>query len=332
MKIHEKYIKRCLEIAGNNTGFSAPNPTVGAVIIHNDKIISEGFTSKHGGPHAEVNAINNVKDKSLLKECTIYVSLEPCSHFGKTPPCSHKIVEVGIKKVVIGCLDENPVVKGNGVKYLKEHNCEVIVGVLEKECQFFHRRFFTNQLKKRPYIILKWAESQDGFIAPLAKDEKKPVWISNPYSRILTHKWRTEEHAILVGKNTVIEDNPSLTSREYYGRNPIRFTIDLNDKLNTNYNLFNNDSDTFKITKDNISSESLNDILEYIYSKKIFSVIIEGGTNTLERFIKDNLWDEARIFTGNNTLNNGIKAPKLSRKIHSEKNILNDKLTIYIND
>ena len=169
-------------------------------------------------------------------------------------------------------------------------------------------------------------------IYPLYLKMKKPVWISNPYSRTLTHKWRTEEHAILVGKNTVIEDNPSLTSRDYYGRNPIRFTIDLNDKLSENYNLFNTESKTFKITKSNISNESLNDILDYIYSKKIFSIIIEGGTYTIERFINENLWDEARVFVGNNNMQNGVKSPNLPSKIFSEKTILNDKLKTYFND
>ena len=213
MKIHEFYILRCIEIAQNGLGTTAPNPMVGAVIVHENKIMGEGFTSPFGGPHAEVNAINSVADKSLLPQSTIYVTLEPCSHFGKTPPCADLIVKHKIPRVVIGLLDPHDKVAGKGVKKLMDAGCEVTVGVLEKECREHHKRFLTFQEKKRPFIILKWAETADGFIAPektLRSQNKEPYWITNTYSRQLVHKWRTEEQAILVGTNTVLDDNPKL--------------------------------------------------------------------------------------------------------------------------
>ena len=199
-----------MQLAKNGIGTTRPNPSVGAVIAYNDKIIGEGFTSSYGGNHAEVNAINSVKNKALLKESTIYVTLEPCSHFGKTPPCADLIVKHQIKNVVIGCVDTNSLVAGKGIERLQNAGINVEVGVLEKECLEHHKRFFTVQNKKRSYIILKWAETKDGFIAPLEKDEQKPVWISNSYSQLLVHKWRSKEHAILVGTNTVIADNPEI--------------------------------------------------------------------------------------------------------------------------
>ena len=217
MKTHETYIKRCIEIAKNGLGLTAPNPMVGSVIVHNNKIIGEGYTSAYGGNHAEVNAINSVKHKELLKDATLYVSLEPCSHFGKTPPCSDLIVKHQIPNVVIGCMDDNVQVAGKGIAKLKAAGCNVTVGVLETKCKQHHKRFFTFHNKKRPYIILKWAETADGFIAPKTKNEKKPVWITNTYSRQVVHKWRAEEQAILVGTNTVLEDNPSLTVRDWTG-------------------------------------------------------------------------------------------------------------------
>ena len=239
MKIHEKYINRCLQIAKNGLGTTRPNPMVGAVIVYNEKIIGEGFTSPYGQAHAEVNAINAVKDKSLLSQSTIYVTLEPCSHYGKTPPCSDLIIDNKIPNVVIGCIDDNPEVAGKGIQKLRDAGCNVIVGVLEKDCKTHLKRFFTFHNKKRPYIILKWAETKDGFIAPQTKDEQKPVWITNIYSRQLVHKWRAEEQAILVGTNTVIEDNPSLTVRDWYGNNPIRIVLDRNSKLDTSFSVFN---------------------------------------------------------------------------------------------
>ena len=225
---------------------------VGCVIVQANTVIGEGFTSEYGGNHAEVNAIHSVKDKSLLKQATLYVTLEPCSHQGKTPPCSDLIIECNIPNVVIGCIDDNKKVAGKGVEKLKNAGCNVLVGVLEQECRTHHKRFFTFHNKKRPYIILKWAETQDGFIAPKTKQTTKPVWITNPYSIQLVHKWRSEEQAILVGTNTVLEDNPTLTVRHWTGQNPIRIVIDKTKRLSKTLNVFNNEAQTILISEKNV--------------------------------------------------------------------------------
>ena len=307
---------------------------VGCVIVHNNKIISEGFTSAYGGNHAEVNAINSVNDKSLLKEATLYVTLEPCSHYGKTPPCSDLIVAYKIPNVVIGCLDDNEKVAGKGVEKLKNSGCNVVVGVLEDQCKQHHKRFFTFHNKKRPYIILKWAETLDGFIAPKTKDELKPVWITNPISRQLVHKWRAEEQAILVGTNTVLQDNPTLTVRDWTGENPTRIVLDEKNILSRDLNVFNNESETIIITEKDIdfSNPVASQINKVLHQNNINSVIIEGGAQTLQTFIDANLWDEARVFTGNVEFKEGVKAPKLSGKLITEQMIDNDTLKFYLND
>ncbi|WP_282032469.1 bifunctional diaminohydroxyphosphoribosylaminopyrimidine deaminase/5-amino-6-(5-phosphoribosylamino)uracil reductase RibD [Winogradskyella eximia] len=334
MTTHETYIKRCLQIAKNGLGTTRPNPMVGAVIVHNDLIIAEGYTSAYGGNHAEVNAINAVKDKSLLTKCTLYVTLEPCSHFGKTPPCSDLIVKHKIPNVVIGCIDDNPEVAGKGIAKLKASGCNVIVGVLEAECKAHHKRFFTFHNKKRPYIILKWAETADGFMAPIKKDEKKPVWITNKYSRQLVHKWRAEEQAILVGTNTVTEDNPSLTVRDWSGENPIRVVLDRTSKLNSDYSIFNDEAKTLRVTNKDIDFEKpiAIQIADVLFKQNINSIIIEGGSQTLQTFIDENLWDEARVFTGNTSFKTGIKVPELIGNLISESQIKNDLLKIYAKD
>lgn len=334
MKTHEFYIKRCIEIAKNGLGATRPNPMVGSVIVHNNKIIGEGFTSSYGGNHAEVNAINSVKHKNLLKKATIYVTLEPCSHYGKTPPCSDLIIKHQIPNVVIGCLDDNVLVAGKGIEKLKNAGCQVTVGVLEDECKTHHKRFFTFHNKKRPYIILKWAETTDGFIAPETKNIQKPVWITNSYSRQLVHKWRAEEQAILVGTNTVLQDNPSLTTRDWTGEHPIRVVLDAKNKLSKDLAVFNNEARTISITKSDIdfSKQVAQQICELLYQENITSIIIEGGAKTLQTFIDENLWGEARIFTGNATFKNGTKAPEFSGRLISEKQIINDILKIYTND
>lgn len=334
MQIHEYYIKRCLQIAKNGLGTTRPNPMVGALIVHNNKIIGEGFTSPYGGLHAEVNAINAVKDKLLLKDSTIYVLLEPCSHFGKTPPCSDLIIKHGIPNVIIGCVDDNPEVAGKGIAKLKAHGCNVIVGVLEKECKAHLKRFFTFHNKKRPYVILKWAQSQDGFIAPLHKNDRKPVWITNIYSRQLVHKWRAEEQSILVGSKTVVDDNPSLTIRDYEGQNPVRIVLDLNNKLNDNYRIFDTSAKTIKLTNKELSiNEPLaSQICCTLYQGNINSVIVEGGAKTLQTFIDEDLWDEARLFIGKTQFREGLKAPKFEGKLVSEQHINDDCLKIYRND
>jgi diaminohydroxyphosphoribosylaminopyrimidine deaminase/5-amino-6-(5-phosphoribosylamino)uracil reductase len=346
---HEKYIERCIELAKNGLGTSYPNPLVGSVIVYDNKIIGEGWHRKAGEPHAEVNAINSVKDKSLLKKATIYVSLEPCSHFGMTPPCSDLIIKNRIPNVVIGTVDPNVKVAGNGIKKLIAAGVKVSVGILGDECNELNKRFFTFHQKKRPYIILKWAESQDGFIAPdatfrkaLNNNEKKPIWITSPYSRQLVHKWRSEEQAILVGTQTVIDDNPKLDIRDWTGNNPIRLVLDQNKRIPSNSNVFENQSKTIIFTKTTggINKEKLTfDIIDFrkniaqqlaeaMYRHQIQSVIIEGGRQTLQTFIDVNLWDEARVFSGNTIFTEGIKAPALSKSYCKKKLIGQDELII----
>lgn len=338
-------MRRCLELAERGIGTARPNPSVGAVIVHNNKIIGEGFTSEYGGPHAEVNAVKSVKDTSLLKGATMYVTLEPCSHFGKTPPCANMIVDNGIPNVVIGTVDTNSLVAGKGINILESNGCNVTIGVLEEECKQQHKRFFTVQNKKRPYVILKWAQTQDNFIAPKEKLENRPVWISNEFSKQLVHKWRSEEHAILVGTNTVTDDNPLLNVRSWYGNNPVRIVIDKKLKLQHHLNIFNKEVKTIVITGENKSNEDnllyekidftkdvASQICEVLQKNKIQSVIIEGGTQTLQTFINANLWDEARVFIGKNSFLEGIKAPILNLVPTFEQKIQSDILRTYIND
>ena len=332
MNTHEDYIKRCLHLAKNGLGTTQPNPMVGAVIVCNHKIIGEGFTSPYGSNHAEVNAINAVADKSLLSQSKIYVTLEPCSHYGKTPPCSDLIISHKIPEVIIGCVDDNPKVAGRGIQKLKAAGCKVTVGVLEKECQIHHKRFFVFHNKKRPYVILKWAQTQNGFIAPKSKLVTAPVWITNPYSRQLAHKWRAEEQAILVGTNTIVEDNPSLTVRDWEGKNPLRIVLDNTKKLPPHYRVFKNEVQTIKITKDLINYQLpvAGQICDLLYEKNINSVIIEGGTKTIQTFVDENLWDEARIFIGETEFHKGIKAPSISGIQTSSTSIKGDTLHIYV--
>ena len=347
MKIHEKYINRCIEVAKNGLGTTYPNPLVGSVIVYNDEIIGEGWHKKAGEPHAEVNAINSVKDKSLLSKATIYVSLEPCSHFGKTPPCSDLIVANKIPNVVIGTVDPNEKVAGKGIAKLLEAGINVTVGILETECNELNKRFFTFHTKKRPYIILKWAETVDGFIAPIAKDEQKPIWITNKHSRQLVHKWRTEEQAILVGTNTVLDDNPSLNARDYSGNNPIRIILDKSGKIDSKFHVKDNSIKTIILTETEMfqSSENcfyekccfdenlIDSILLILVKHQIQSIIIEGGSLTIQSFIDKNLWDEARILKGELVFKNGVKAPTIKRStIKSQNHILSDELIYITND
>ena len=333
MKIHEKYIKRCIELAKNGLGTTYPNPLVGSVVVYNDKIIGEGWHKKAGKPHAEVNAINSVKDKSLLFKATIYVSLEPCSHFGKTPPCCNLILANNIPNVVIGTMDPFAKVAGNGIKKLVEAGKNVTVGILEDECNKLNKRFFTFHNKKRPYVILKWAESLDGFIAPLTKVKKEPVWITNEYSRQLVHKWRSEEQAILVGTNTVIDDNPSLTTRDWTGNSPIRIVLDQNNRISKENHIFDNQAKTILLsgTEIDYSKKISIQIADYLFNNNIQSVIIEGGRQTLQTFIDENIWDEARIFKGKKPLIKGIKAPIIKCKNVKQQTILEDELLIFFN-
>ena len=345
MNNHEDYIARCIELAKNGFGTTYPNPMVGSVIVYNGEIIGEGWHQKAGEPHAEVNAIRSVKDPSLLDKATIYVSLEPCSHFGKTPPCCDLIIKNKIPNVVIGTVDSNIKVAGNGIKRLQEAGANVIVGVLEKECYELNQRFFTFHEKKRPYIILKWAETQDGFIAPLQKEEQKPVWITNLNSRQLVHKWRTEEQAILVGTQTVIDDNPQLNARDWEGNNPIRVVIDQNHRIPKTAHVFDNQTKTIVFSNKKSTPSLKNTILEVIdfqqniaqqivdklFQHQIQSVIIEGGAQTLQTFIDANLWDEARVFIGNCTFEKGVKAPVLNTSPFKKEKIGTDELLIIRN-
>ena len=315
-------------------GSTAPNPMVGCVIVVNDQIIAAGYTSPYGGAHAEVNAIQSVKDVSLLHKATLYVTLEPCAHFGKTPPCSDLIIAHKIPRVVIGCVDEHDKVCGKGIAKLKAAGCEVTVGVLETECKAHHKRFFTYHTKKRPYIILKWAESNDGFMAPLSKSETKPVWISNSYSRQLVHQWRAEEQAILVGANTVVQDNPSLTTREVEGPNPTRIVIDPKNSLAETYQVFNSDAKTIRLTSVEIDVQKplASEVCNALYIHQINSVIVEGGQKTLQAFIDENLWDEARIFSSDLKLAKGVSNPQINGTLVAETSIGSDCLKILTND
>ena len=345
MNNHEDYIARCIELAKNGFGTTYPNPMVGSVIVYNGEIIGEGWHQKAGEPHAEVNAIRSVKDPSLLDKATIYVSLEPCSHFGKTPPCCDLIIKNKIPNVVIGTVDSNIKVAGNGIKRLQEAGANVIVGVLEKECYELNQRFFTFHEKKRPYIILKWAETQDGFIAPLQKEEQKPVWITNLNSRQLVHKWRTEEQAILVGTQTVIDDNPQLNARDWVGNNPIRVVIDQNNRIPKTAHVFDNQIKTIVFSNKKSTPSLKNTIFEVIdfqqniaqqivdklFQNQIQSVIIEGGAQTLQTFIDADLWDEARVFIGNCTFEKGVKAPILNTTPFKKEKIGTDELLIIRN-
>lgn len=346
----EIYISRCLDIAKNGNALTKPNPSVGAVIVCDDKIIGEGYTSPFGGNHAEINALQSVADKRLLRQSTLYVTLEPCSHFGKTPPCANAIIKSDISRVVIGCLDPNPKVKGNGVSMLKQAGIDVNIGVLEEECIAHHKSFLTQHQSKRPYIILKWAQSKNGMIAPEIQKERKPFWISNPYSKQLVHKWRSEEQAILVGTNTVIKDNPKLTTRLWKGESPTRIILDSKLRLPLDSHIFDDSVKTIVIIDDSTSAEidktfhkthferikfgedTAKHILNVLFQYDIQSVIIEGGTQTLKTFIEENLWDEARVTIGDVVIENGIAAPQLQSKPLKEVVINTDIIRIFQND
>ena len=336
-----------MQIAKNGIGTTRPNPSVGAVIVYQNKIIGEGFTSPHGENHAEVNAINAVENKSLLKEATIFVTLEPCSHFGKTPPCADLIVKHQLKQVVIGCLDSNSLVAGKGVSHLENAGINVIVGVLETECRMHHKRFFKVQENKRPYIILKWAETKDGFVAPISKNENKPIFISNTYSQQLVHKLRSAEHAILVGTKTVLADNPKLNIRSWSGENPIRVVLDNTLRIPKNSNILDGSVKTIVITaakdKNIVSSKNLifeeidfskniaKQVCEVLSKYQIQSLIVEGGTQTLQTFIDEKLWDEALVFVGNTSFVKGVKSPIITKEF-KEEFIESDVLKRYTND
>ncbi|MBD3582734.1 bifunctional diaminohydroxyphosphoribosylaminopyrimidine deaminase/5-amino-6-(5-phosphoribosylamino)uracil reductase RibD [Flavobacterium selenitireducens] len=341
MREHEIYMERCLQLAANGLGMTYPNPIVGSVIVHEGKIIGEGWHRKSGEAHAEVNAVNSVKDKSLLKKATIYVTLEPCSHFGKTPPCCDLIIANEIPNVVVGCVDPNEKVAGKGVAKLLAAGKNVIVGILENKCIELNRRFFTFQNKKRPYVILKWAQSRDGFLGPTAKDDAKPVWLTNSHSRQIVHKWRTQEHAILVGTQTAIDDNPALTARDWFGKNPIRIVLDRSQRIPKENHIFDNQAKTIAFSEaplNGVETEVVTfdenlaaRLCKGLSGRDIQSVIVEGGSRLLQTFIDAGIWDEARVFKSDIVLGDGTKAPVFAQDPLQRHNIFGDELLIFRN-
>jgi diaminohydroxyphosphoribosylaminopyrimidine deaminase/5-amino-6-(5-phosphoribosylamino)uracil reductase len=344
VNLQQKYMFRCIQLAKNGLGTTYPNPLVGSVLVVADKIIGEGWHLEAGKAHAEVNAINSVVDESLLEKATIYVSLEPCSHYGKTPPCADLIIAKGIKNVVVGSTDPNPKVAGKGIIKLMKAGCKVSVGVLEKECDALNKRFFTFQNKRRPFIFLKWAESQDGYIAPKSRDKQAPAWITNTESRQRVHQMRAEEQSILVGTNTVFEDNPSLTTREAEGSNPTRVVLDRRLRISAWAAVLDGAVKTIVITEttgtpiDNVVYECIDfdtpiasQVCDVLFRHDIQSVIIEGGSQTLQTFIDAGLWDEAHIYKGTGSFSEGLRAPSIQGQNISEEKIKNDRLTILKN-
>lgn len=334
---HVLYMRRALELAEWGRGYVSPNPKVGCVIVHQDRIIGEGWHRAYGGPHAEVHAVNSVENQMLLPESTVYVTLEPCAHWGKTPPCANLLVEKKVKKVIIAATDSNPLVGGKGIEILKNAGIAVETGVLEEESRWQNRRFFTQIEKQRPYVILKWAQTEDGFVARENFDSK---WISNSQSRQLVHKWRAEEDSILVGKNTAAYDNPRLDVRDWVGKNPIRVVLDSHLGLPKNLNLFDQSIPTliFNTVKSEIienlewirlSEINPEVILKELHSRKIQSLIVEGGSHILRQFIDSGLWDEARVFTAISRFDRGISAPRLNQNPLETLTIGTDRLDIY---
>lgn len=343
------YIKRCLELAAKGMFQVAPNPMVGAVLVYKNHIIGEGWHQKYGQAHAEVNCINNVatEDKHLIKSATMYVSLEPCSHHGKTPPCVDLIIHNQIKKVVIGCVDAFTKVNGGGIKKLQNAGIETVLGDWQQECKNFNKRFFTFHEKKKPYIILKWAQTTDNKIAPLLQyNENERLLISNEYSNRLVHKWRSEEVAIMVGKNTALVDNPSLTNRYWYGNNPARIVIDKKLELPASLSIFNDDAKVFIFNqlKEEVAShvhyikisfekDVLQQIMQQCFQNNIQSVLVEGGAQLIQSLINEGLWDECRVITNTeSTIDKGLNAPILQNAIVKKSfRLLSDNVVFFEN-
>ncbi len=337
------FMKRALELARNASGNTRPNPLVGAVLVNNNIIIGEGYHVKAGEDHAELMAIKSAPG-DLLKEATLYVTLEPCSHYGKTPPCADMIVHKGIGRVVVGSGDTSSKVSGRGIEILKKGACEVEVGILEKECRELNKRFFTFHEKGRPYIILKWAESKDGFIDRSydRTDLSGPNWITGEEERVLVHKWRSQEHSILVGKNTLIKDNPSLTTRMWDGKNPLRVVLGGSGELPEELSVLcdNRPLLLFSERKINLKEKkeyslirnrenAIEEMIKELKNREIQSVMVEGGASVLNQFISKNLWDEARIFTGKPEFGSGIKSPFIQGQKTGEQLFKSSRL-IYI--
>lgn len=334
----ELYMQRAFELATLGRGNVSPNPLVGCVIVSGDKIIGEGWHQKYGEAHAEVNAIRSVNDVALLKQSTAYVNLEPCSHTGKTPPCADLLIHSSIRKVVIANEDSNPLVAGKGIKKLQEAGIEVIKGVLEKKGRELNQRFFTFVESERPYIILKWAQTADGF---MARENYESRWISNEFSRQLVHRWRSEEDAVLIGTKTAAHDNPHLSVRDWSGRNPLRIVIDRFLRLPKTLHLFDKSQKTicYNLLKheehDNLiyirldETNFMDHLIHDLFQRKIQSIIVEGGALTLNLFIRSGQWDEARIFSSTRSFGVGIEAPVLKGNLLVEEAIFDDTLKIY---
>ena len=342
----EQYMHRCLQLAVNGRATVKPNPMVGCVIVCNGKIIGEGYHQKYGEPHAEVNAINSVEDQSLFSESTLYVNLEPCAHHGKTPPCSDLIVEKKINKVVIGCQDSFAKVAGKGIEKMRKAGIDVVVGVLEEESLDINKAFFNFHSKKRPHIILKWAQTLDGFIdIDRKKDNAIGInWITDPIMKFAVHKWRSEESAILIGNGTLLNDNPQLDTREWCGKNPLRILLSADKDISKDYKLLDGSTSTivFSNSKDmhientefiaiKENSKAIYQVLNELYNRDIQSLIVEGGKETLQRFIDSNLWDEARVLIGDKTFGKGLTAPKINIKHCSSHRISKDTILTYNN-
>lgn len=347
MAQHQIYMQRCLELAALGAGWVSPNPMVGAVIVYAGKIVGEGYHQKYGEAHAEVNAVNQVVNANdnyaeMFRDATIYVSLEPCAHYGKTPPCADLIIKHQIPRVVVGCRDPFPQVDGKGIEKLLAAGIDVVTGVLEEECRWLNRRFFTRVQQQRPYIILKWAQTANSFFAPATGIQH---WITGPEAKKMVHQWRAEEDAILIGKNTALIDNPQLNVRLAEGRSPKRVVIDRRLELEGNLHLFDGSIETLifneiktdidgnlkYIALENFDHYLPQYIMYQLYMQDIQSVIIEGGAQTLNSFIKDGLWDEARIFTGQGTFINGVPAPIISGESGGQYAVGSDRLQIFYN-
>jgi diaminohydroxyphosphoribosylaminopyrimidine deaminase / 5-amino-6-(5-phosphoribosylamino)uracil reductase len=344
---HEFFMKRCLELAAAGFGRVAPNPLVGCVIVHDGRIIGEGFHRKYGEAHAEVHAIDSVREKNFLQDSVLYVNLEPCAHRGKTPPCADLIMQWRIPTVVTACHDPNPLVSGQGVQKLQAAGVEVVQGILKKEAEELNRRFFTFHTRKRPYVILKWAQSMDGFIdcCRIPGDGNKPEWITSEKLRMLVHKWRTEENAIMVGSRTALLDNPRLTARDWKGRAPLRIVVDRKNILPPELHVFDGSADTLVLNetlnchKNNIeylcmdfTHDIIDPLLSHLHTMHIQSLIVEGGSSLLASFINTGLWDEARVFTGDRKFGQGVSAPDFPFDPQSETLIGMDTLSIFRNN
>ena len=333
-------MRRCIELARLGAGYTAPNPMVGAVLVHAGRIIGEGYHEKYGGPHAEPNCIANVSpaDAHLISQSTLYVSLEPCSHFGKTPPCADLIIKMQIHNVVVGCRDSFEEVNGSGIEKMKAAGINVLSGIMEKECRALNKRFFTFHEQRRPYIILKWAQSSNGKISG---EDHQQVKISNEFTDRPVHKWRSEEAAILIGANTALHDDPSLTTRLWKGNNPVRILLDHELIISQKARLFNNESRTIIINGKKEEEEGTNfyrltekgieAALPVLYKERLLSVIIEGGAKTLQAFINSGYWDEARVIINNSLIiPKGLDAPQLkSAQITKTEHIFSDKINYY---